>query len=465
MFSGIAPLASLFELWLRDEGAALMGCGMQQNWRHHVEHPTAGVQPQLMVNWRTVAKGLPGGRTVRRHEPDSDIGAPDRFTLDGTVCNSRQTSPEKIQCRGKALDVYPVATAWHSFVWCAVCREVEARFAEDHHIHLVMSQEPFSEKTFSMLELYTNLFRGVEGGMDDPDQWRNFANTLHGASHEKLPESSQCTICVEGRRNLRQDKRRQVELDWDFKAICLLWDTVVATVHQYGTSWSAWRAVRSTATVSAVPSLPPKLTMEDVPLEQVIELPGGIFAWGSYRSAPGKQSREEGWSEINEYWRDDRQRRINIIAEADARKNQRPQNEPGEKLILRIGEQAKCYTGRVWRTNISWRFQEDGTGIVVSTEMNPYVSLQKSYPQCEARLYRAMYAEHLKQKQAITKAAKKKAAQADVPKTTSDMTVKCTTPKGKLVLGCLSWKVCMLLAMTYLKIFIDVEKYVKLFKM
>ena len=79
----------------------------------------------------------------------------------------------------------------------------------------------------------------------------------------------------------------------------------------------------------------------------------------------------------------------------------------GLRSILRQGEQAKCYTGRVWRSSESWVFQEEGTGITVSAELNPNVSLRQSYPQCEAKLYRAMRAEHVKQKQAIARAAKK----------------------------------------------------------
>ena len=36
-----------------------------------------------------------------------------------------------------------------------------------------------------------------EESMDQPEQWRNFANALHEASHEKLPESRQFRVCTE----------------------------------------------------------------------------------------------------------------------------------------------------------------------------------------------------------------------------------------------------------------------------
>jgi hypothetical protein len=173
--------------------------------------------------------------------------------------------------------------------------------------------------------------------------------------------------------------------------------------------------------------------MEDIPLDQVHELPGQVFKWGGYQTPPGIQSREEAWALLNALWQEDRKIRINILREADEHRSQRPQNQPGDKLILRQGEQAKCYTGRVWRSNESWSFQEDGTGISVSAELDPFVSLRQSYPQCQAKLYRAMRAEHVKQKQAIAKAAKNSAARADVPKTTSDMVVKGKSTEGKLV--------------------------------
>ncbi len=419
MSSGIEPLAAFFELWLRDVAAALMGECAEERWRDHMEHPAAGVQPEGLSQ-----------RPARRHEIHSGLGAPARFTLDGAVCDSRQTSPENRLRRGRALDAYPVATAWHNFAWSATCREVGARFAEDHRVHLVLSKEPVLEKSYSMLELYIHLFRGVEAHEDPQDQWRNFANALHGASHEKLQESRQCSVCKGCR--LWQDSR-WTHADWDFKAICLLWDAVVATVHQYGTAWSAWRPARPTAAVSALPSLPPKLTMEDIPLDMVEEQAGGIFKWGKYHTEPGTQSREEGWAILNARWQDDRKVKINILQEVDDRRQQRPQNQPGDKLILRQGEQAKCYIGRVWRSSESWQFQEDGTGIRVSAELNPNASLRQSYPQCEAKLYRAMRAEHVKQKQAIAKAAKKKASQGDVPQAASDMAVKGKSPEGKLV--------------------------------
>ena len=79
MSSGIEPLAGFFELWLRDEAAALMGEGAEDSWRDHVEHRSAGVQPEGLSQ-----------RLARRHEIHSGSGVPARFTLDGAVCDARQ---------------------------------------------------------------------------------------------------------------------------------------------------------------------------------------------------------------------------------------------------------------------------------------------------------------------------------------------------------------------------------------
>ena len=267
MSSGIKPLSSFFELWLRDVGADLMGEGAQEIWRDHMQHPAAGVQPEGLSQ-----------RFERRHETHPGIDAPVKFTLDGAVCDSCQTSPEKKLRQGRAVDAYPVAAAWHSFVWTCTCREVRARFAEDHRLHLVLNKEPRLEKSYSMLELYTHLFCGVKAVQDPQDQWRNFANALHGSLHEKLQESSQCRVCMECR--LWQDSR-ETHADWGFNGTRLLWEAVVATLHQYGIAWSAWQPdpmVISAGTAEL--NLPPKLTIQDIPLDQVRERPEGIFEWG-----------------------------------------------------------------------------------------------------------------------------------------------------------------------------------------
>ena len=104
-------------------------------------------------------------------------------------------------------------------------------------------------------------------------------------------------------------------------------------------------------------------------------------------------------------------------------------------MVLRKDEKSKCYSGRVWRSEEQWMFQEEGTGIEVTVAAKPDtgISVRRRCPQCEARLFKAMQTEYVKRKQANAKAARREASKADAPKTISDMAVKGKTPEGKLV--------------------------------
>ena len=101
--------------------------------------------------------------------------------------------------------------------------------------------------------------------------------------------------------------------------------------------------------------------------------------------------------------------------------------------MLQEGEKGKCYTGRVWRGDDQWSFQEEGMGIAVTVAADPDLSARQTYQQRDAKLYRAMRAEYVKLKKAAARAAARDAAKADVPKTASDMAVKCKSPEGKLL--------------------------------
>ena len=119
----------------------------------------------------------------------------------------------------------------------------------------------------SMSELYANLFR-VPEQIVDVDRWRRKNNALHNALHEKLIDCSSCTVCAASR--LWQDSRVK-HADWSFKALAALWDLTVSTILEHGTAWQAWRPTRA---VRAPQSIPPKLPMEDIPRDQVQQLPG-----------------------------------------------------------------------------------------------------------------------------------------------------------------------------------------------
>jgi hypothetical protein len=46
-------------------------------------------------------------------------------------------------------------------------------------------------------------------------------------------------------------------------------------------------------------SIPAKLEMENIPEDEVQELPGGGFKWGPYKTDPSTLSREEVWAFLN----------------------------------------------------------------------------------------------------------------------------------------------------------------------
>ena len=164
------------------------------------------------------------------------------------------------------------------------------------------------------------------------------------------------------------------------------------------------------------------------------ELPGGVFKWGSWMTGPGMESAEAGWSSLNQQWQEHRKICINLLLEMDEQTDKRSQNQPGDKLVLRRSEQGQCFTGRVWRSDEEWSFQEENTGIQVTVEVNQDLAILRRHQQCEERLYRAVKAEHVKRKHAAAKARRKEATMADVPRTTSDMIVKGKTSEGKLLL-------------------------------
>ena len=117
--------------------------------------------------------------------------------------------------------------------------------------------------------------------------------------------------------------------------------------------------------------------MEDIPRDQVQELPGGVFKWGHYQTDPGTESLDAAWACLNQRWREDRVRRIGIFREADHQQSQRRQKHPGDKLVLRQDGRKDCYSGRVWRSEEQWSFQEDETGIEVQVAVNPHHSIRQ----------------------------------------------------------------------------------------
>ena len=338
-----------------------------------------------------------------------------------------EVSPDSRVVRHRATELCPVATAWHRLVWTSAHEEVMTRFGSDHRLHVTQRQQDVPETSFSMGEIYSYLFQHREHSAD-PEQQQHVLDGIHSALHEKLTQSNTCSVC--GGTRLWNDAR-QTRQPWTFNALCLLWDALTATIIQHGTRWSVWRAVPSTQKSSEEQRLPPKLQMENIPQDQIRELRKGVFRWGSYMTDPGVKSIEEAWTILNEWWQEDREVRISVLREVEIQQTPRPQNSPGDQLVLGKGEKGRIYTGRVWRSEDQWIFQEDVTGIEVTAQVNPDHNLRQIYQQCEGRLYRAMRAEYVKQTQAAKKAAKQEATKADGPQTAKDLCIRGRTPTGK----------------------------------
>ena len=90
------------------------------------------------------------------------------------------------------------------------------------------------------------------------------------------------------------------------------------------------------------------------------------------------------------------------------------------------------FRGRLWQRGDTWLFEEDGAACRVEAVVPEHLSAQNIAAWVEARLYKAVRAEHVKAAKQANATAWKRAVESNVPKTTGDMAVKGTTPKGKL---------------------------------
>ncbi len=101
--SGIASLPGFFEMWLRDQAAALMGRRAEENWRTLVRQEAQSLCPE--------PEGLSQRRAASQQQPRAGEIAPSHFVLDGATCK-------------KGAGRNPMATAWHGFLWRSWCDEV-----------------------------------------------------------------------------------------------------------------------------------------------------------------------------------------------------------------------------------------------------------------------------------------------------------------------------------------------------
>ena len=108
--SGIKSLPGFFEMWLRDQGAALMGQRAAENWRTLVQ--------QEAQSLCLPSEGLSQRRADSKPQAETSERPPSQFVLDGAH------TVETIHRDNKGAGRQSVSTAWHGFLWETACDEV-----------------------------------------------------------------------------------------------------------------------------------------------------------------------------------------------------------------------------------------------------------------------------------------------------------------------------------------------------
>ena len=106
-----------------------------------------------------------------------------------------------------------------------------------------------------------------------------------------------------------------------------------------------------------------------------------MFKWGRYQTEQGTESLDAAWACLNLRWHEERDLRIDIQLEEDQRHSQRPQKQPGDKLVLQQDGRKELYSGLVWRSDEQWSSQEDHTVIEITAAVNPEHSIRQCYQQ------------------------------------------------------------------------------------
>ena len=159
--AGIACVPGLFEVWLRQSGAALMG-------------------PSATERWRKVSAAALAEVAAR---------APSQFSLDGAIVGSLGTE----QSYSHDQVVRPTRVAWKAFAWEAASAEVRDRFDHKHELRFSVAPKGEIDNPAStghavdqaqcirltMSQLYERLHT-VPTKVGDVDQWRHELVALHG---------------------------------------------------------------------------------------------------------------------------------------------------------------------------------------------------------------------------------------------------------------------------------------------
>ena len=387
-------LPGLFEFWLRQQAASLMGSAAASEWEELIQHPEA------------IASADP---------------PPVSFLLDNDcfIMPSQQYSDTHKMGRGE----YPVAGAWWHFTWQCTIAEVRARYPAQGLSSLVVAKS--LHESWSLPSLYQYLFKRSQIQIEV-----HRSNQVLCWLEESLVSFGALDMREMGRRKKRVPKGQQVEDLFDAQSRQSLWLAVLQAREKGG-----WPPLQSNfehteTSVGTDQQLPLKLQCEAVPQEKVETLPNGAYRWGQYTTQSGL-SFEDGWKELNDRWQRDRAIRIAALSEADNAKRHRKQPPAGFPCTLQQNSRRK-FQGQLRMEGNSWHFQEDATGLCVSVPISSDLQGRQAHAWRDNKLCKAMVAEHARQKKQEQARTRRATASANLPQTVSDLGVVGKTPEGKL---------------------------------
>ncbi len=120
------------------------------------------------------------------------------------------------------------------------------------------------------------------------------------------------------------------------------------------------------------------------------------------------------------------------LHEIETRPAKPTQGQPRQSYTLKHHDFQKTYVARLWNDGRQVRFQEDGTGILVTAEMPQHARPRECFQQRDFLLLKGMAVERAKARSSATQRKRAKRQQAIVPVTARDLTVRRTVNNGKL---------------------------------
>ena len=395
---------ALFRVWLRREGARLMGAA---------------------ATWHEMLRARPAGA----------LDAPLIFSLDGAQWNPgipSHLNSYKVR-RGEAS----LIGAWWRVVWHTVCHEVSERYGERPRIHCKDSVTGVVVHC-TFLEMYLKL----HAKPTDND-------ALHLRDAELLAvwrelRANEARLGREIRdlelgRFKKQDSNKDESI-FDARTISTIWAHLVLAEQDgrwdaldYGDASAAVDAVTAATTEAEAASPEPDADVKitSLPREAVESFEDGWYKWRGYWKQAG--SLDEAHALLNAEWRDLQLRSAHAKRLADQRKTQLQRLEAGDdrysrghQVTLKHPRYKLQFRGRLCLDGSKLTFVEDATWYRVTIELP--AEAKKCSREFDARrdtkLYNAVRAEHVKANRKASKAARQEAMALQLPKVPGDMGIK-----------------------------------------